>query len=332
MSDANALDPRLRLVRQKYFNLRPKPLERWLWAQRIPPAAERVFWLHWQEGLQRGDWCSELPLKRVARECCVDLSTVTKAYQLLSRLGCLRRTDPGRDPANPFQQAIVVTEVRLPRELLAELERHPNRSAGFAPQSEESVHEPPAGPSTPRSPIAAAKPADPFAGMRGRERVRALAQLTNSMSAAEQIRYREAGRGRLAQMSFDSDSKLSGEDQGRVLQLLSVLAGEVVPAAVVSAAACACAAGGPRKLSMFELARLRRQIQTATCSASAPELLRQVIWSVEEGPLRRFTALHALNIALKKIREGAWTRPNRMPPNWARVIGCPADLETCRRA
>jgi len=24
----------------------------------------------------------------------------------------------------------------------------------------------------------------------------------------------------------------------------------------------------------------------------------------------------AVNIALKKLREGAWTRPNRMPPNW----------------
>jgi hypothetical protein len=334
MSDRNTLDPRVRLVRQKYFSLRPKPLERWLWAQRVPPAAERVFWLHWQEGLQRGDWCSELPLRRVARECCLDVSTVTKAYQLLDRLGCIRRTDPGRDPANPFQQATAVTEVRLPRELLLELDRHPNRRTQLAPKSPESVHEGLVSPSTPGSPIAAVKPSDPFAGLRGRERVRALAQLNHSMSAAEQIRYREAARSCLAQMSFDSDSKLSLEDQGRVLQVLSALARGARPTATVTPAAAAytSAASRPRRLSMFELARLRREIQAATCSASAPELLRQAIWSIEEGPLRRFSSLHALNIALKKIRESAWTRPNRMPPNWARAISCPADLETCRHA
>src|ERR1035441_4649512 len=105
MPSDNGHDPRARLVREKYFSLRPKPLERWLWAQGVPASAERVFWLHWQEGLQRGDWCSQVPLKRVARECCLDLSTVTRAYQLLARIGCIRRTDPGRDPANPFNQA-----------------------------------------------------------------------------------------------------------------------------------------------------------------------------------------------------------------------------------
>ena len=56
------------------------------------------------------------------------------------------------------------------------------------------------------------------------------------------------------------------------------------------------------------------------------ELARQVAWSVEAGALARFGALHGLNIALKKIREGAWTRPNRMPPNWLRATVRP---ETC---
>jgi len=41
-----------------------------------------------------------------------------------------------------------------------------------------------------------------------------------------------------------------------------------------------------------------------------------VIWAVEHGALRRFDLGLALNIALKKIREGAWSKPNRMPPNW----------------
>src|SRR3569833_2283323 len=120
-------DPRSRLVREKYFCLRPRPLEKWLWSKRIPASAERVFWLHWQEGMQRGDWCSEIPLSAIARECQIDVSTVTRAYQLLTKLGCLRRTDQGRDPANPFQQATALTEIRIPRELLIDLNRYPNR-------------------------------------------------------------------------------------------------------------------------------------------------------------------------------------------------------------
>ena len=48
--DALARDPRTVLVREKYFSLRPKPLERWLWQQGLSQAAERVFWLHWEEG------------------------------------------------------------------------------------------------------------------------------------------------------------------------------------------------------------------------------------------------------------------------------------------
>ena len=326
----NENDPRARLVREKYFSLRPKPLERWLWAEGVPASAERVFWLHWQEGLQRGDWCSEIPLKRVARECCLDLSTVTRAYQLLARLGCLRRTDPGRDPANPFQQATAVTEVRVPRELLVELDRHPNRRTDLAEESMESVH------TAVTQPLAAApeapKPQNPFAGLRGRDRLRALTQLTHAMSPAEQTRYQEALRTHSAHMSFDTDSKLSAEDRGRVLQFLFIVSAEPARSAPERPAAAVPATRERRKLSVFELARLKREIQGIASSASAPELMRQVVWSIEEGALGRFTPTHAIHIALKKIREGAWTRPNRMPPNWARAMSAPSVRETCRSA
>ena len=325
-------DPRDILVRKKYFSLRPRPLERWLWSQRVPPAAERVFWLHWQEGLQRGDWCSEVPLKRVARECCVDLSTVTKAYQLLTRLGCLRRTDPGRDPANPFQQAVAVTEVRIPRELLVELDRHPDRRSQTAPKPEKCVHR--TSPETTEEAVVPAdlKSKDPFAGLSARERLGALAKLEQAMSAGELARYREAHRRRQPHVSFDADSKLSAEDRGRVLQLLSIIAAAPAQTAPQPSAPPAVANSGPRPLSVFELARLKRDIQAAAGTGEAPELLRQVVWSIEAGPLKRFAPTHAIHIALKKIREGAWTRPNRMPPNWARATSAPSVLETCRRA
>jgi hypothetical protein len=326
----NLRDPRNVLARTKYFSLRPRPLERWLWAQRVPPAAERVFWLHWQEGLQRKDWCSEIPLRRVARECCVDSSTVTRAYQLLTRLGCLRRTDPGRDPANPFQQAVAVTEVRIPSELLGELDRHPDRRTHLTPEFEKCVQGGPAE-VAPEDASAVEKPQDPFAGLTGRERMGALARLEQAMSTGELARYREAHRSRLGQVSFDSDSKVSADDQGRVLQLLAIIAAKPVQTAPL-ATVSPTSPSKSRVLSVFEMARLKRDIQASAGMGAGPELLRQVAWSIEAGPLKRFAPLHAIHIALKKIREGAWTRPNRMPPNWMRAVSAGASLETCRSA
>src|SRR4051812_42458604 len=125
----NSNDPRDVLVRQKFFSIRPKPLEHWLWGASISPSAERVFWIHWEAGHRNGTWCSSIPLRQVARESRLDVSTVTRAYQQLSQCGLIRRQDPGRDPRNPFMQATAITEVRLPRELLCELGRHPNRRA-----------------------------------------------------------------------------------------------------------------------------------------------------------------------------------------------------------
>jgi len=330
MSIETLRDPRAQLVREKYFSLRPLPLERWLWAQGIPASAERVFWLHWQEGMKRGDWCSEVPLKRVAAECHLDVSTVTRAYQLLIRLGCVRRTDPGRDSGNPFQQATAVTEVRVPRELLVELDRHPSRALR-RPESAAETPPPAAARSAPK-PRATDLPEapDPFAGLSGRERFRALSQLTRGMSPAERQQYDEAVRTHRAHVAFDPDSRLSAEERGRVLQHLSTLAAQ--PRVTLSAAPGprpTSAPRAPRMLSVFELARLKRDVQGATSSAAAPELLRQVVWSIEEGALRRFSSPHAIHIALKKIREGAWTRPNRMPPNWARTLGAPSHPGTC---
>src|ERR1700722_1070388 len=91
----STLDPRIRILREHYFSIRPAPLEEWLWQQGLPASAERVFWVHWQEGQKRGDFCSEIPLRTVARRCHLNVSSVTRAYQKLERLGCLKRTDPG---------------------------------------------------------------------------------------------------------------------------------------------------------------------------------------------------------------------------------------------
>jgi hypothetical protein len=317
MPSENAHDPRVVLRRDKYFSLRPRPLEQWLWRQGVAPSAERVFWLHWQEGMRNADWCSEIPLRRVAQQCCLDVSTVTRAYQLLIGLGLIRRVDPGRDPANPFQQATAITEVRVPRELLVELDRHPDRAQFPAAATPAIESAPSAEAEATSTPVRM----DPFPGFSIKQRLRALAELTVLMSPEERRQFDEAQRLHSGAIEFDEASRLSAEQRGRVLQWLGICAlkpaaGSMVPGAPAGEAPLR----GPRKLTVFELARLRRELQALVEPAAVTERLREVTWSVEEGALQRFQSLHAIRIAIKKIRDGLWTRPNRMPPNWARGL------------
>jgi hypothetical protein len=341
MPNESTHDPRVVLVRDKYFSLRPKPLEEWLWKQAIPPSAERVFWLHWQEGMRNADWCSAIPIKQVARRCYLDVSTVTRCYQVLIGLGLIRRADPGRDPANPFQQATAITEVRVPRELLVELDRYPNRPQSSTQRPTRPAALPPVA-STQAPPIAQTPRRDPFPGLTMKQRMRALGELRSRMSAAEQRSFDEAQRLHTSGMAFEENSQLHAEERATLLLFLEICAVKpAAPPVSLSPPASGAVAGDPRKLTVFELARLRRELLAAVEPAEANERLREVVWSIEEGSLRRFQSLHAMRIALKKIREGAWTRPNRMPPNWARTLSAPRALgrssaaaqpETCQTA
>jgi hypothetical protein len=334
MSIQNERDVRSVLVREKYFTLRPKPLERWLWQQGLPQAAERVFWLHWEEGMRRGDWCSELALKVVARECCVDTSTVTRAYQVLKRLELIRREDPGRDPTMPFQQAIAITEVRIPRDLVCSLGQSPNRSSFRKNEFKGSQGGEDAAPQqvNAETPIASEPPpavaAPPASALSRAE----SSTLMNKLSAHERSEFFLASRDRRSTMRFDEATALTPEERGRVLAILASVSSETPKVAdkpTSAAAAHAPAAyAKPRKLSPLDAARLRKSILQLTPSAVGAEIFRQVLWSMEEGALRRFDSRLASNIALKKIREGAWSRPNRMPPNWMRG----AAAEACSAA
>ena len=226
MSLESSQDLRTALVRTKYFNLYPQPLERWLWKQGLPQAAERVFWLHWTEGRRNGDWCSEIPLKRVARECCIDPSTVTRAYQVLKARGLLRREDPGRNSNNPFQQATAITEVRLPRELLLELPRSPNRprpAAPTFPDTAEATRRPAP------SPVggSAAKAAMQNSAHTGERLDRAATDaLMRKLSDTERAAFFVASRDRRAALTFDEGTLLKPEEQGALTQLLRRISGE----------------------------------------------------------------------------------------------------------
>jgi len=309
MSSIRERDPREVLVKDKYFSLRPRPLERWLWAQNLPSSAERVFWIHWAAGMQNGDWCSELSLRQVASECRINTSTVTRAYQLLCKLGLIKREDPGRDEARPFQQAISITEVRVPRDLLVQLSREPDR---HRPPQSSGV---PDMAQAPRSvPLA---PAAPTPARLSRAESKAVLQ---KLTVAENAEFYRASRDRSTEMRFEETSALTPEERGQVLAILACISTEkpaqTAPASRPRVAPKSFARA--RKLSPLESARLRKSILLTVPSSAAQEVFIQVLWSIEEGALRQFAPAMATNIALKKIREGAWMRPYRMPPNWMR--------------
>jgi hypothetical protein len=335
----DARDPRDRLVREKYFSLRPQPLEQWLWRQEIAPSAERVFWLHWQEGMRNGTWCSALPLKRVAALCALDVSSVTRAYQQLAKMGLVRRQDPGRDPGNPFQRATAVTEVRVPRELLAKLIKSPNRprTEGIDPVSKPQS-DATCGIAVAHAPAAASEapegPDTPSTSQVSRLPTRQEIQATwGRASAAERGRYFNASREGLPIIEFDPDTALTPEDRGQLLTQLQQMArarsSTCVAPKCAQVPSISPGYARARRLSPLEFARTRKRVLERVAAGEAREVLRQVVWAVEEGALGRFEMPHAVNIALKKIGEGAWTRPHRMPPNWSREL---ASSEVCRSA
>ncbi len=317
-------DPRDVLVQDKFYTHLPDPLFDVIAGKRLPSAAILVLLTHLKAGMISGDHCSEIPLAAVASRCKLSTSTVTRSYQLLIRLGLLRRADPGRDSARPHQQAVAVTEFRLPADLVRGLDRYPNRrrppasSAPLVPEDSRPPEPPSSDPAHAPAPRVALP--DPFVGLSGRERIRAQAALLGRMSKTERARYDQAFSQHAATMAFDTDSALTAEEQRTVLQLLAILARPQPQATPARAPCLSTAADSPRprrRLSILELARLRRGLQTARGSTDVDELCRQIVWSAEEGALAKFSALHAIHIALKKVREGAWSRPHRMPPNWA---------------
>ena len=303
-------DVRSRLVAENFFSMRPKPLERWVWSQGLPASAERVYWYHWDLGHRNGTWCSQVPIRIVGRDCCLDPATVTRAYQLLKRLDLIRREDPGRDPANPFQQATALTEVRVPRELLATLGREPKRRAAAALKPERVAEVAAEGRAEPR-------PATSVTVV-SREESKAI---FGRLSAGERTRFAEASRHRRPGMEFDVDTRLGPTDRAHVLDTLGSLAQarpvQTVPDRPVTPAAAA--PKGPRRLQALEVVRLQRSLRTLAAAGGTPanqNQLREVMYAVEEGALTKFPVPLAVNIALKKLREGAWSSPHRMPADW----------------
>ena len=154
------------------------------------------------------------------------------------------------------------------------------------------------------------------------------------LSAGERARFAEASRQRRSNFEFDADTHLGPAERGHVLATLDSLA-RARPTSTPADAGSAVTAlrpSGPRRLAALEIVKLQKSLRTlAAAAGTAPNasLLREVLFAVEEGALVRFPAPLAINVALKKIREGAWSMPHRMPPHWGVARALP---ELCSAA
>ena len=320
-------DPRTAIVREKYFSLRPKPLEKWLWAAKAPGSAERVFWYHWDLGHQNGTWVSQVPIRIVAKECGLDVGTVTRAYQWLKARGLVRRLDGGRDDDNPFRQATAYTEVFVPRDLVQRLAAEPNRHRRDVCIQAPSLARSTAPPQNRSESVTQAPaPATPSPVLSRRE----SAAIFQKLSSGERSRLYAAQRDRKTQFEFDADTRLVETDQVHIRSTLQLIAGARPTPAPTPAAVRSTKSS--RRLTVMQLLEARERLAKAKGegdSRDLHELVREIAWSVEEGSLARFEARHGLAIACKKVREGAWSTPFGMPADWSVRRALP---ETCSAA
>jgi hypothetical protein len=164
-------------------------------------------------------------------------------------------------------------------------------------------------------PVAAATPS-PTGPVPSREESR---QIFAKLSAGERSRFAAASSHRRTTVEFDVDTRLSPTERAHVLATLESLA-RARPAGAPAAGTVTAQATGPRRLTALEVLKVDKGLRTlAQARAEAPPagLLGEVVFAAEEGALAKYPVPLALNIALKKIREGAWSSPHRMPPDWS---------------
>lgn len=82
------------------------------------------------------------------------------------------------------------------------------------------------------------------------------------------------------------------------------------------------------RLNEFLLAQLRQRLSKLSLGEELEQRFCEAAWSIEYGALTKVVdRVKAINAAVKLIREGEWTRPNRMPPNWRLCLA--TTHETC---
>ena len=143
-------------------------------------------------------------------------------------------------------------------------------------------------------------------------------RILQKLSDGERGRLYAGQRDRKVELEFDADSRLSDSERRHVLETPRLVAG-ARPAAAASASHPANRPPAPRQLSALQLVDTRQRLRKAKGEGDGrdiDQLLHGIAWSVEKGSLGKFEVKHALAIACKKVRDGAWSTPFGMPADW----------------
>jgi hypothetical protein len=71
-------------------------------------------------------------------------------------------------------------------------------------------------------------------------------------------------------------------------------------------------------LDFFTAQRLRRRLSEAGAKDLLETYFQEVTWSMQFGSLSKLETLHhAVNVAVKLVREKRWSRPTRMPASYS---------------
>jgi hypothetical protein len=135
------------------------------------------------------------------------------------------------------------------------------------------------------------------------------------LSVAERQRYDQALRLK-EPMTFvlDPDTRLSAEEYLGLKRSLPPLH-DPVPAGEARVSKGEGRAPGSG-FSIAQLAELRNRTGAIVGQASLDERLREMHWALSRGALSKKPFKHAMHIAVKLLRQGTWSRPRGMPPNW----------------
>jgi hypothetical protein len=324
MRQINGRDIRDVLKSDKAFGMRPFPLQRVIYQQKISQICERVFWLHWDLGQLNPEYLSRISIAEVSELVIANASSVTRAYKTLTALGLLRRISGGRKSDDQFRCEVSVTEAlpltvpHVANALIDATLHAPIRARTRTIEKDvSSVAE--TSTCTPLTDDSAETAlAQQFFDEHGARKVYDV--VAKQMSAEELLRFNTLIRHPFEHLerpwAREQTSRVTDAANAWVLQYLRK---EVSKA---RAQQLARPAGEPARkprprLSELTLTYLRSHLARVLKSQDLNRVATEAAWSILHGSFAKMESTrHAIHSIGKLVKEGRWKRPTKMPAEW----------------
>lgn len=316
------MDVRTTLSAEKHYINMPMPLFLYLSSLDITKAQESIFWLHWGEGQIRGDWTSEIPIKTVATRLSLSERSVKRGYQVLVKLGLLRRQGQGRSLRDPMKAAVTKTEVLIPETVADELLATPNRAVAYraTPSLKQEAE-------LESSTNNQAEPQHANGGRQDIPKPQTCHVSIDDPDAGASSRKLGSQKPRRAISGWKNAPELRGAPLGLADFLEWADTGEGAGLftnryeAMRVYAAHICPQKFPKRRSLYPgyVFKLRRDLAEKLnyYGEELQRLWNEVVWEMQSGDFADMPVPKARNIIMKSIRMNKWRKPYGMPEDWA---------------